>query len=78
MFLAAPLPDELRAPLLAFRTPKDELRVHGREIYWLCRGKTSESLIDWPRLGRAVALPALTVRNSTTIRRLVAKHAAPA
>lgn len=76
LFLAAPLPAELHAPVLSLRTAMDEFHIHRREIYWLCRGKTSDSLVNWSLLGRQVPMPAVTVRNVTTIRRLVAKHAA--
>lgn len=75
LFLAAPLPVELHAPFLAFRTAMDEFSIHQREIYWLCRGKTSASLVNWSLLGRQVPSPAATVRNVTTIRRLVARYA---
>lgn len=76
LFLAAPLPAELHAPLRSFRTAMDEFHIDQREIYWLCRGKTSDSLVDWRLMGKQVGLPAVTVRNTTTIRKLVAKHAA--
>lgn len=75
MFLAAAPPAALHDQLRAYETPMDVLHVHGREIYWLCRGKTMESLIDWPRVGKALALPPLTVRNVTTVRKLAAKYA---
>lgn len=76
LFFAAPLPAELHAPLRSFRTAMDEFQIHQREIYWLCRGKTSASLVNWSLMSKQVALPGVTVRNATTIRKLVAKHAA--
>lgn len=76
LFLAAPLPAEFHAPLCSFRTTMDEFHIHQCEIYWLCRGKTSGSLVNWSLMSKQVALPAVTVRNATTIRKLVAKHAA--
>lgn len=75
LFLAAPLPVDLHAAFLSFRTPMDEFSIHQREIYWLCRGKTSDSLVNWSLLGKNVPSPAATVRNVTTIRKLVAKYA---
>jgi uncharacterized protein (DUF1697 family) len=75
MFLATIPPAALHDQLQAYETPMDALHVYGREIYWLCRGKTTESLIDWPRLGKAITLPPLTVRNATTVRKLAAKYA---
>ncbi|NTU81343.1 MAG: DUF1697 domain-containing protein [Chloroflexales bacterium] len=76
IFLAKVPPVALHDQLRACETPMDALHVHGREIYWLWQGKTMESLIDWPRVGKALALPPLTVRNATTIRKLAAKYAA--
>lgn len=68
-FLRAPFePDDL-ARLLAARTELDELHHHGREIYWLCRGKTSDSLMPWPQLIRAVKT-SWTMRNMTTVRKM--------
>jgi uncharacterized protein (DUF1697 family) len=73
-FMAGALPDETAAALLALRTSMDEFHVFGREVYWLCRGKTMESLVDWTRRGNRL-LPPLTARNITTVRRLAAKYA---
>ena len=75
MFTTHPLPDDLGDKLGAFATPMDQFHVHKREIYWLCRGKTTESLVDWPRVGKALTFPPVTVRNATTIRKMSAKHA---
>lgn len=74
MVLAEVPPAALHDQLQAYATPMDALHVYGREIYWLCRGKTTESLIDWSRVGKPLALPPLTVRNATTIRKLAAKY----
>jgi uncharacterized protein (DUF1697 family) len=74
MFLAEPAPPALHDQLRAFETPMDAFHVDGREIYWLCRGKTTESLADWPRMGKTLQLPQLTVRNVTTVRKLAAKY----
>ncbi len=76
MFLAAPLAPDLAAALLAYETPADALHAHGREIYWLAAGRTTDSLIDWTKLGKAIALPPVTVRNITTVRKLAAKYGA--
>jgi uncharacterized protein (DUF1697 family) len=52
MFMLQALPDDAQQELLTFSTPNDEFHVHNREIYWLCHSKTTESLVDWPRLGK--------------------------
>jgi uncharacterized protein (DUF1697 family) len=56
------------------QTAMDAFGVHQRELYWLCRGKSTESLVKWPTIEKAVALD-LTMRNLTTIRKLVDKYA---
>lgn len=60
--------------LAAMRTGYDEFRVVGREYYWLCRGRSSDSKV-WalPEI-KALRLPTATMRNMTSIRKLVAKH----
>lgn len=75
LFLAEELPVEAQSTFINFGTSRDEFHIHQREIYWLCRGKTTETLVDWRRLGKAIALPANTMRNSTTIRKLAMKYA---
>ncbi|MBV9788299.1 MAG: DUF1697 domain-containing protein [Chloroflexi bacterium] len=74
MLLAQTPPDDLHQQLAAFETPLDAFHVHDREIYWLCRAKTTESLVDWALVGKTVSLPPVTVRNATTIRKLAAKY----
>jgi uncharacterized protein (DUF1697 family) len=75
MFMAKPMSDDVAHKFLSFRTAIDEFHIHQREIYWLCRKKTSESLVDWKLLGKTVTMPAVTVRNITTVRKLAAKYA---
>lgn len=59
--------------VLAMRTPTDELRVEGRELYWLCRTKSMDSIVSGARLEKTVGMPA-TFRNVTTIRKLADKY----
>ena len=74
--LKAPLSVESSRRLEACRTEVDEFRSHGREFYWLCRIRTSESIV-WrlPEI-KAVALKTSTMRNITMIRKLAAKFPA--
>lgn len=59
--------------VLALRTPTDEFRVEGRELYWLCRTKSMESIVSGARLEKTVGMPA-TFRNVNTLRKLAAKY----
>ena len=61
--------------LLRFRTPTDDFAVHGREVYWLCRTRFSESSFSGAMLEKTLKLPT-TIRNVTTVRKLAAKHCA--
>ncbi len=67
------------ARLAALSSATDELRVDGRELYWLAHKSIADSPITAARLERALGKPAtLTVRNITTVRKLVAKYPAAA
>lgn len=74
-FLRAPPGTTARRKLMAFRTGTDDLHVRGREVYWLCRTKMSESAFSGALLEKTVAMPA-TLRNVTTVRRLAARYPA--
>jgi uncharacterized protein (DUF1697 family) len=73
-FFQQKLTPEIARKLAAVRTDEDELRVTGREYYWLCRVRTSDSKI-WtlPEI-KALRLPTSTMRNMSGIRKLVSKH----
>ncbi|HEU4324128.1 MAG TPA: DUF1697 domain-containing protein [Roseiflexaceae bacterium] len=75
MFLAHGLSDQDQQTFLTFSTPVDLFHIHQREIYWLCRNKITDSQVDWKRLGKAITMPAVTVRNRTTVEKLAAKYA---
>jgi uncharacterized protein (DUF1697 family) len=60
---------------LALQTAIDELRIHGREIYWLARKNISESTISMAKVEKALQAP-VTFRNVNTVRRLAAKYPA--
>jgi uncharacterized protein (DUF1697 family) len=72
-FLKTPLGDAEASALLGSRTPVDDFSLNGREIYWLCRGKVTASLVSWPVVTRLLKAPT-TFRNVTTLRRLAALH----
>jgi len=52
----------------------DDFKIRGREIYWLCRGRASDSKVYGGGLEKALGQPA-TVRNVTTVRRIAEKYA---
>ncbi|HYH81352.1 MAG TPA: DUF1697 domain-containing protein [Longimicrobium sp.] len=60
--------------LMALRTEGDDFAVLGREMYWLARGKLSDSSITGPRLQKALGVP-MTNRNLNTVRKLAEKYA---
>ena len=68
------LSPEIAKNFSAVRTATDEFHVTGREFYWLCRIPSHESKV-WtlPEI-KALKLPATTLRNLTSIRKLIAKH----
>ena len=70
----APSPDAVER-LLALRTDVDDFAVHGREMYWLCRARMSDSQVTGPKLARALGMP-MTSRNVSTVRKLAEKTAA--
>jgi uncharacterized protein (DUF1697 family) len=76
-FLHQELPANIARRLEAVRTPTDQLRVSGREYYWLCRTLTSQSKLWSLPAVRALRLPTSTMRNMTSIRKLVARHCDP-
>ncbi len=76
-FLKAELSVEQRRGFEACRSATDEIRVEGREYYWLCRRiKSHESKIWASPEMRALKLPTSSMRNVTTIRRLAAEFPA--
>ena len=72
-FLSAPPEDAARRALLALANERDAFQAHGREVYWLRRPPASQSTFSGALLEKTLGLPA-TLRNMTTVRRLVAKH----
>jgi uncharacterized protein (DUF1697 family) len=56
----------------ALQTEADDLLVRERELYWRCRGRTSDSRIWRTPLEKMIGMSA-TFRNITTVRKLAAK-----
>jgi uncharacterized protein (DUF1697 family) len=73
-FLQQKLAPEVAREFAAVRSDKDEFRVIGREYYWLCRVRTSDSKIWMRPQIKALRLPTSTMRNMTSLRKLIAQH----
>ena len=58
-----------------FRSEIDDFSVRGREIYWMCSLKQSESRFVSARMEKALGIK-LTWRNVNTVRRLSDKYPA--
>jgi uncharacterized protein (DUF1697 family) len=71
--LQAPLTREAETRLQALDTDLDAFRTSGREVWWLCQAKQSESTFSNAVFERALGLQA-TFRNFNTLRRLAAKY----
>jgi uncharacterized protein (DUF1697 family) len=75
-FVASSLSPQAEQKLLAFNSQADVFHVHGCEIYWLRQGRFSESEFSGALLEKTIGMPA-TVRNSTTILKMVSKYEPP-
>ena len=71
-FLHEPLDDEQTTRLMSLRTDIDDFAVQGREIYWLCRIKQSDSKFSNAVLERTLGVPA-TLRGNKTLQKMAAK-----
>lgn len=76
MFLKSPLKDESVEKVLALQTTTDFFHVHERELYWLCRGSVARPSFSNALFAKAVSVPG-TMRNLTTVGKLVALYPAP-
>ena len=73
-FLHEPLEAATARKLDLIRGKHDEFKAAGREYYWLCRIKVNETDIWKSPEIKALKLPSSTMRNVTSLRKLVAKH----
>jgi uncharacterized protein (DUF1697 family) len=72
-FMAAAPEEAATQNLLTFNCDTDEFHVSDREVYWLARVKVSDSKFYGGQLEKLLGR-ALTLRNSTTVRKLAAKY----
>ena len=73
-FVKQPPASGAHAKLQSHASDVDAFRIVGREVFWLCRVRTSDSKFTGARLEKLLAAPA-TFRNVTTVRKLAAKYA---
>lgn len=73
-FLAEPLGAEAQKTLMSLKTDIDDFHVQGREVYWLCRKKQSESKFSNALFERKLKVQT-TFRGINTVRKLAAKYA---
>ena len=72
-FVSEPLAAEARKSVMSLKTKIDDFRVHGREVYWLCKTKQSDSTFSNTRFEKILKARA-TWRNMNTVVRLTAKY----
>jgi uncharacterized protein (DUF1697 family) len=76
IFLQAPLDAGAQARLQALTSEVDTFMAVGREVWWLCQAKQSESKFSNAAFERATKVPA-TIRSFNTVKRMVAKYLNP-
>jgi len=74
-FLEQPLGATAKKSLLALANAIDRFHVHGREVYWLCEKKQSESKFSNVAFERATKAR-VTFRGANTVAKLAAKAGA--
>lgn len=72
--LREPLAAADAAKLKKIRTPTDAFAVLGLEVYWLCRVKINEATVWKDERIKAIRFPRFTMRNMTSIRKLIAQR----
>ena len=65
--------EEAKQKLLSMATKVDRFHFSAREVYWLCLTQFSESQFSGARLEKTLGME-VTVRTTTTIKKLAAKH----
>ena len=73
-FTAAAVSAEEERRLREHRTDIDDFRVRGREVYWLCRRRQSESTFSNAALEKTLGRPS-TLRGVSTVTKIRARFA---
>ncbi len=72
-FIANPLDEQSKQKLMSLQNEIDTFHVHGREIYWLCQKKQSDSKFSNAVLEKAIGGKA-TLRGVNTVRKMAEKY----
>jgi uncharacterized protein (DUF1697 family) len=72
-FYKQPLSPAAIAAVMALTTPLDDFHIDGRELYWLCRNRQSDSSFSNNRFERAIN-GVSTLRGASTVAKLAAKY----
>ena len=72
MFLREALTDDAVRAVATLDTSSDAFHAHGREIYWLCRSRLSETLVPASAFARVLGKQTTTMRNMTMLKKLAA------
>jgi uncharacterized protein (DUF1697 family) len=72
-FLLDPITADNIKVLNTLKTSIDDFHPHGREIYWLCQVKQSDSKFSNALLEKKLKLKS-TIRTASTIEKIAVKH----
>jgi uncharacterized protein (DUF1697 family) len=72
-FLDEALDDVARHKLTSLQTDIDDFHFHGREIYWLCKKKQSDSKVSNAVIEKALGIK-MTLRGVNTINMMAKKY----
>ena len=75
VFLSEPLDAKSKRLVMALKTDIDDFHVHGREVYWLCLKKQSESKFSNNLLEKTLGMKS-TMRGMNTVMKMAKKYAA--
>lgn len=75
-FLSTPPYDKAGESLSVFNSADNQFQIHGREVYWLCRTRFSDSAFSGALLEKTMGMQA-TIRNSTTLFKMTQKYIGP-
>ncbi len=72
-FLRKSISPAIQKRWLGIQSELDEIRFDGTELYWLYQGRVSDSKFWSSKEFRSLEVPPMTMRNITSLRRLVAQ-----